>query len=105
MTKIVCLVVTVIGALALAWTGSASATGKHNCHLFPGPGDNQVHMTRFQVKGIGCSKAKHVVRAGFRCGGCHAYTAKHLYWRTNLGFPDQHWISGHHKRIWIEWGD
>ncbi len=105
MTKIVCLVVTVIGTIALMWVGSASATGKHNCHKFPGPGDNQIHMTRFQVKGIGCNRAKHVVKAGFRCGDCHTYRAKHREWHTNLGFPDQHWISGRLDRIWIEWGD
>ncbi len=105
MTKIVCLVVTVIGTIALMWVGPAEAAHKHNCARFPGPGDNQIHMTRFQVAGISCGKGKLVVRKGFRCGDCHAYTAARKYWRTNLGFPDQHWISGKHKRIWIEWGD
>ncbi len=103
MTKIVCILA-VVGALALAWTGAADATTKHNCGLFPGPGDNIIHMTRFQVKKIGCHKARHVVRAGFRCGECHRFRAEHREWRTNMGFPGQHWIGGK-KRIWIEWGD
>ncbi len=101
----VLLAILAIATTALFWAPGAQAVSKHNCQKFPGPGDNQIHMTRFQVKGIGCNRAKHVVKAGFRCGDCHTYRAKHREWHTNLGFPDQHWISGRLDRIWIEWGD
>jgi opacity protein-like surface antigen len=99
-------ILAVVAAAALALPAApAQAVQKHNCRPFPGPGDNIIHMSRFQVRGIGCSKAKHVVRAGFRCGECHVFRAKHREWRTNMGFPGQHWIGGKHKRIWIEWID
>jgi hypothetical protein len=95
------LAIAVVAALAIP--SSASAAHKHNCHKF------EPYMLRFQVKGIGCSKAKHVVKASIRCEGCPTFTAKHLYWHTHIhGTPSgtaEVLISGKHKRIWTEWGD